>query len=89
MQAGALAQYRALQQDADFALWRTRETSLEVRRLYAAHLQGEGAPPEAALLAQLAELERDAEAKYMQLRSFLREELDRLPQDSEQAAGKR
>lgn len=87
MQAAALAQYRALQQDADFALWRARETSLEVRRLYAAHLRGDGEPPAEPLLAQLAELERDAEAKYMELRAFLRQEVERLPTVSEQASG--
>lgn len=79
-QAGAVepplalrARYLALQQEADFALWRTREAALELRKAYAAHFAGEGAAPSEEQVAELARLERDAEARYRELRSFLRE----------------
>ena len=84
MDAGALlARYRALQQETDFALWRAREASHEVRARYAAHARGEGEPPEASLLDQLAELEALAEARYKELRAFVRGELERLAQAHE------
>ena len=67
------ARYLALQQEADFALWRAREASQEVRRRYEAHVRGEGALPAAELLAELTRLEHDAETKYREFRGFLRE----------------
>jgi hypothetical protein len=68
------ARYLALQQEADFALWRAREASLEVRKAFEAHLAGTGTPaPTLAQLAELTALERDAEVRYRELRAFLRE----------------
>jgi hypothetical protein len=83
-----LARYRALQQETDFALWRAREAAHEVRARYAAHARGEGAPPEAALLEQLAELETVAEARYKELRTFVRTEFERLAQAHEHPASR-
>lgn len=89
MDPGALlARFRALQQETDFALWRAREASHEVRARYAAHARGEGEPPDAALLAQLADLEAAAEARYKELRTFLRGELERLAQGHEHPASR-
>lgn len=67
------SRYLALQQEADFALWRTREAALEVRKAYVAHLAGEGVPPSEAQLTELARLEQEAEVRYRELRTFLRE----------------
>jgi hypothetical protein len=78
MQAGISARYRALQQEADFALWRAREAGNALREKYAAALRGEGAPPTAQDLAQLHEAEAKAETRYRELREFLRAEFDRL-----------
>lgn len=64
--------YLSLQQEADFALWRAREANLELREAHARHAAGEGPAPSAQQLAQLADCERDAEAKYKALRNFLR-----------------
>ena len=66
-------QYLQLQQEADFALWKAREGNAEIRQAYARHLAGEGAAPAAQELDALAELERDAEAKYRALRQFVRD----------------
>lgn len=71
-------QYLGLQQEADFALWRARETSLEVRRLYQLAVDGAGPPPSAEQLAELRQLETQAESKYRDLRAFLREHFEQL-----------
>jgi hypothetical protein len=77
MHAEARARYRALQQEADFALWRAREAGAELREQYAAAARGEGALPAQDQLEQLAQLESEAEAKYRELRDFVRGEFDR------------
>jgi len=66
-------QYLQLQQEADFALWKAREGNAEIKAAYARNLAGQGLPPSARELEALAELERDAEAKYRALRQFVRE----------------
>jgi hypothetical protein len=71
-------QYLALQQDADFALWRAREGNLDVRQVYEAHLKGSGEPPSATQLAELEQLEITAEARYRDLREFLRHHFEHL-----------
>lgn len=75
MQVDLLARYRVLQQECDFALWRAREANSELRGKYAACVRGEGFAPAEGELAALHELERDAETKYRELRTFLREEV--------------
>jgi hypothetical protein len=70
------SKYLALQQDADFALWRAREGNLEVRKAYAAHCAGDGPVPTPAQLEELRLLEITAEAKYRELRDFLRAHFD-------------
>lgn len=72
------AKYLALQQDADFALWRAREANAELRRCYQAQLAGEGERPSPAQLEELRLLEQDAEARYRELRGFLREHFEQL-----------
>jgi hypothetical protein len=67
------ARYLALQQEADFALWRAREANGDIRDAYGAQQRGDGRGPTDAQLAGIAALERDAEAKYRELRTFLRE----------------
>jgi hypothetical protein len=69
--------YLALQQDADFALWRSRECNAEMRRCVAQQGQG-GSGPTPEQLQQAAELEQQAEEKYRELRSFLREHFENL-----------
>ena len=71
--------YLALQQDADFALWRAREANHDIRARYALAMRGEGAPPGDAELQELKRLESDAELKYRELRDFLRGEFERVP----------
>ena len=71
-------QYLALQQDADFALWRAREGNLDVRQAYEAHLKGEGPAPPAAQLDELRQLEITAEERYRDLREFLRHHFAQL-----------
>ena len=70
------ARYRMLQQEADFALWRAREAAHAVRDRYAAAQRGDGAAPSEQDLQELGRLESDAEAKYRELRDFLRAEFD-------------
>jgi len=72
------AKYLALQQEADFALWRAREANAETRRCYQRHLAGEGEAPSAAQLEEVQQLEQQAEAKYRDLRAFLREHFEQL-----------
>jgi hypothetical protein len=71
-------QYLALQQDADFALWRAREGNLDIRQAFEAHLRGEGEAPTRAQLDELAQLEIAAESHYRELREFLRHHFDHL-----------
>lgn len=71
-------QYLALQQEADFALWRAREANAEMRLAYQLALDGKGEPPPVARLAELGQLEQDAESKYRALRGFLREHFEQL-----------
>ena len=66
-------QYLQMQQEADFALWKAREGNAEIKAAYARHLAGQGPAPGAPELEALAELERDAEAKYRALRQFVRD----------------
>jgi len=82
MDAEVRARYRALQQEADFALWRAREASHAAREKYAAAARGEGEPPTEADLKDLRQLESDAEAKYRELRDFLRGAFDQLAEAS-------
>lgn len=70
--------YLALQQDADFALWRAREANTETRLAYQLALDGQGEPPGVERLAEVRELEQQAEAKYRELRAFLREHFEQL-----------
>jgi hypothetical protein len=70
--------YLALQQEADFALWRAREVNAETRRCYDRHLSGECPAPTAAQLEEVRQLELQAEEKYRALRSFLREHFEQL-----------
>lgn len=70
---GLKARYLELQQEADFALWRAREANLEVRKAYAACVAGGGPLPSAHELQEIQALEREAEARYRELRAFLRE----------------
>lgn len=72
------ARYLALQQDADFALWRAREANAETRQAYQLALAGQGEPPTAERLAEVRQLELDAEARYRELRGFLREHFEQL-----------
>jgi len=71
-------QYLALQQEADFALWRAREANAETRHAYQRALDGQGEPPSAERLAEVRQLEQQAEAKYRELRAFLREHFEQL-----------
>ena len=68
------SRYLALQQESDFALWRAREANAGIRQMVAAHLRGEGPAPAAGDLDAAAALDQDAEAKYRELRAFLREQ---------------
>lgn len=70
--------YLALQQEADFALWRAREANSETRAAYQRVLEGAGQPPSAERLAEVRQLEQQAEAKYRELRAFLREHFEQL-----------
>ena len=70
---GLKARYLELQQEADFALWRARVANGEVRKAYAAFAAGQGQPPSDHELQEVQLLERDAEARYRELRAFLRE----------------
>ena len=70
------ARYLALQQEADFALWRAREANNEIRLAYQRHLAGECGPPPPAQLEEIRQLEQHAEARYRELRAFLREHFD-------------
>jgi hypothetical protein len=70
--------YLALQQDADFALWRAREANAETRAAYQRALDGDGAPPSPEQLAEVRQLEQQAELKYRELRDFLREHFEQL-----------
>lgn len=70
--------YLALQQDADFALWRAREVNAEMRLAYDLHLRGQAAAPSPGQLEELRQLEQLAEAKYRELRAFLREYFEQL-----------
>lgn len=72
------ARYLALQQEADFALWRAREANGEIRRAYGRHLAGEGSPPSPEELEEIRQLEQQAEARYRELRGFLREHFEQL-----------
>lgn len=72
------ARYLALQQEADFALWRAREANGEIRRCYQRHLAGESAAPSPEELAEIQQLEQQAEARYRELRAFLREHFEQL-----------
>lgn len=76
--AEAKSKYLALQQDADFALWRAREANQEARTAYQRHLQGQGDAPSEELLEQIRQLEQLAETKYRELRTFVREQFDGL-----------
>ncbi|MBC5765854.1 hypothetical protein [Ramlibacter albus] len=73
------ARYRVLQQEADFALWRAREGNHEMRSRLQAALRNEGPAPADPELQELRRLEADAEAKYRELRDFLRAEFERVP----------
>ena len=73
LQARLKARYLELQQEADFALWRAREANTEVRKAYAAFVAGAGSAPSAHELQEIQQLERTAEARYRELRAFLRE----------------
>ena len=68
--------YLALQQDADFALWRAREANAELRKVYDLCLKGDGEPPSQAQLDALRQLEQQAETCYRELRSFAREHFE-------------
>lgn len=70
---GLKSRYLALQQEADFALWRAREANAEARKAWQAQLAGTGPAPTPEQLAEIHALEVDAEARYRELRSFLRE----------------
>jgi hypothetical protein len=70
--------YLALQQDADFALWRAREANAETRAAYQRALAGDGPPPSPEQLAEVRQLEQQAELKYRELRDFLREHFEQL-----------
>jgi hypothetical protein len=70
--------YLALQQDADFALWRAREANAEAQEAYQRALAGDGPPPSAEQLAEMRQLEQQAEAKYRDLREFLRGHFEQL-----------
>ena len=70
------ARYLALQQEADFALWRAREANNEIRLAYQRHLAAECGPPPPARLEEIRQLEQHAEARYRDLRAFLREHFD-------------
>ena len=70
------ARYLALQQEADFALWRAREANNEIRLAYQRHLAGECGPPPPEQLEEIRQLEQHAEARYRELRAFLREHFD-------------
>lgn len=72
------SRYLALQQEADFALWRAREANAEARLAYQLALDGQGAPPGADQLAAVHRLEEDAAAKYRDLRAFVREHFEQL-----------
>lgn len=72
------ARYLALQQEADFALWRAREANGEVRRGYQRHLAGECDAPSQEELEEVRQLEQHAEARYRELRAFLREHFEQL-----------
>ena len=72
------ARYLALQQEADFALWRAREANGEIRRGYQRHLAGEGDAPSQEELEEIRKLEQQAEARYRELRAFLREHFEQL-----------
>lgn len=73
------SKYLALQQDADFALWRAREANGEARRALELALSGGAEPPSAQQLAEVRQLEQQAEAKYRELRTFLREHFEQIP----------
>jgi hypothetical protein len=70
--------YRALQQAADFALWRAREANTETRTAYQLALAGQGEPPSVERLAQVRQLEQEAETHYRELRNFVREHFEQL-----------
>lgn len=72
------AKYLALQQEADFALWRAREANAEARHGYERHLAGECEAPSAAQLEEIRQLEQQAEAKYRELRAFVRAHFEQL-----------
>lgn len=72
------AKYLALQQDADFALWRAREANAETRLAYQQAQEGQGQPPPAERLAEVRALEQQAETRYRELRAFLREHFEQL-----------
>jgi hypothetical protein len=72
------ARYLALQQEADFALWRAREANGEIRSGYQRHLAGEVPPPSPEELAAVGQLEQQAEVRYRELRAFLREHFEQL-----------
>jgi hypothetical protein len=71
-------QYLALQQEADFALWRAREANAELRLAYQLALDGQGEAPTVERLAEVRRLEQEAEAKYRELRGFVREHFEQL-----------
>ncbi|HEX2543525.1 MAG TPA: hypothetical protein VHL79_01515 [Ramlibacter sp.] len=75
--AEAKSKYLALQQDADFALWRAREANMEARQAYQQHLAGQGQPPSEEQLQAIRDLEQQAEARYRELRTFVREHFER------------
>jgi hypothetical protein len=70
--------YLALQQDADFALWRAREANTETRLAYQAALDGQGPAPSSERLAELRQLEQQAETRHRELRAFVRDHFEQL-----------
>jgi hypothetical protein len=74
----AKSRFLALQQDADFALWRAREANAELRLAYELALQGQGEPPTAEKVDAVRRQDQEAETRYRELRAFLREHFEQL-----------
>ena len=64
--------YLQLQQESDFALWKTREAVAEVRKAYALMAEGKGPGPSKEELEALVAMEADAGTKYRALRDYVR-----------------
>lgn len=65
------ARFVALQSEADIALQAVREARAAVTAAYAACVRGEGLGPTDAQLVQAEQLERNADAKAVQVKAFL------------------